>query len=514
MSPTFDLLQSPWIPCIQNDGTFVELGLRDALVRAHELRELSGESPLVTAALYRLLLAVLHRALQGPADADEWADLWNAGRWDAAQLDAYLERWQHRFDLFHPERPFYQAPDERVKPKSVTSLILDIASGNNRTLFDHHTDSDGISLTPAQAARMLVTAQNFGLSGRCAPGLPNFTYGSGVKGVLFFVQGDTLFETLALNLLPYPDDTILIHHPEDRPAWEMDDPFTPDRTRPHGYLDYLTWQNRRILLLPEETGSGIVIRQMTMAPGLILDKVLDPAKHYSQNAKLGFQALRLKEARALWRDSAALFQLHNPGVRPPRVFRWLAELVVDEGYLDESQTYHYLAFGIAIGKKAADVDFYRSEQMPLPLSYLKERALVDALRTALNMAEKARNQLWGATRTLATFLLSPEADTEGRHQPAREDLDSLTQQWAVERRYWSRLELPFRRTMEALPQGVNKALVIWRKTLWRTAWEAFDQVADNLGHDPRTLKAVVRARGQLAAGLSKALPSSDTNANP
>ena len=40
MSPTFDLLQSPWIPCIQNDGTPAELGMRDTLIRAHELREL------------------------------------------------------------------------------------------------------------------------------------------------------------------------------------------------------------------------------------------------------------------------------------------------------------------------------------------------------------------------------------------------------------------------------------------------------------------------------------------
>jgi len=510
MNPSFDLLRSPWIPCIQNDGVPTELSLRDTLVQAHELRELGGESPLVTASLYRLLLAVLHRASEGPANADEWANLWNAGRWDAAHLDAYMGRWQHRFDLFHPERPFYQAPDKRVRPKSVTSLILDVASGNNRVLFDHHTDSDGISLTPAQAARMLVVAQNFGLSGRCAPGLPNFTYGSGVRGALFFVRGNTLFKTLALNLLPYPDDTILPSHPEDRPAWEMDDPFTPERTRPYGYLDYLTWQNRRILLLAERTNDDIVVHQMTMAPGLVLDEVLDPAKHYSQNAKSGFQALRFKEDRALWRDSAALFQLHNPGIRPPRVFRWLAELV-DEGYLDESQTYQYLTFGIAIGKRAADPAFYRGEQMPLPLSYLKERELVDALRTALNIAEQARNQLWGTTRTLATLIVAPDVaeDLSMRlSKSERQSRDGLIQQWAIERRYWSRLELPFLQTVEALPHNIDTALATWRKTVLRTAWRAFDQVADNLNYDPRTLKATVRARGQLRAGLAKALPTS------
>ena len=506
MMPTFDLLQSPWIPCIRRDGTPVELGLRDALVQAHELRELGSESPLATAALYRLLLAVLHRALQGPADADEWADLWNAGSWDVARLDAYLAQWRHRFDLFDPVRPFYQSPDERVQPKPVNRLLHEIASGNNPTLFDHHTHERGPELTPAQAARALIALQAFGLSG--LSGLPQkFTDAPCAGGIVFLVQGETLFETLALNLLPYPDDTILRCRPKDRPAWEMDDPFTPDRNDPYGYLDYLTWQNRRVLLLPQPTSRGVIVREMTEAPALRLSAdVQDPMMHYRRDKRRGPVPLAFTERRALWRDSAALFRLQDPGFRPPRTFRWLAELV-GEGILDRSQTRRYLALGMS--KKQAKVNFYRFERMPLPFQYLTQKRLVDALDTALNMAEKARNQLWGATRTLATFLLSPEADAEGARQPAREDLDRLTQQWAVERHYWSQLELPFLQTMEALPQDGDEALVAWRQTLLSTAWAAFDRAADNLGYNPRTLKAVVRAREQLAAGLAKALPVED-----
>jgi len=156
----------------------------------------------------------------------------------------------------------------------------------------------------------------------------------------------------------------------------------------------------------------------------------------------------------------------------------------------------------------AKVNFYRSERMPLPLVYLKEQELVEMLGTALGMAERTARQLWSATRTLATFILLPEADSQSARQPAREDLDSLTQQWAVVRRYWSRLEIPFRETMEALPEETERALERWRKTLLRTAWRAFDQVTDNLSHDPHTLKAVVRARDQLAVGLAKQLPAS------
>jgi len=506
MNATFDLLEEAWIPCVRPDGTSEELGLRECLAHAHELRELHGESPPVTASLHRLLLAVLHRVF-GPASHKEWADLWEDGRWDDEEVDAYLDRWRHRFDLFHPERPFYQAPDDRVKPKSVATLVQEVASGHNPTLFDHHTEDQGLTLTPGQAARMVVAAQAFGLAG--LSGLPQkFTDGPCARGICFLVQGDSLFETLALNLLRYPDDTVMVHQPDDRPAWEMDDPFTPRRSHPRGYLDYLTWQNRRVLLLPRSTAEAVAVELVTAAPGLRLAAdVWDPMKHYSeprQGQKGGPRSLRFREDRALWRDSVALFRFDSDQFHPPRAFYWLGELV-DRGHLDISQTRRYLALGMAA--KQARVDFYRAERMPLPLAYLRDQELVNHLQDVLEMTERAASQLWGATRTLATLLLSPESDLEGGRQPAPEDLAGITGQWAVERRYWSRLEVPFIETVEALPRDPERTLEQWREILLRSAREAFDHAADNLAHDPRALKAVVRASGQLAAGLAKALPA-------
>ena len=507
MNPSFNLLESPWVSCIADDGRPLELSLRDVLVRAHELRELYTESSLITAGIYRLLLTVLHRTF-GPRDWETWADLWRAGRWDPVPLDTYCKQWHHRFNLFDSQHPFYQAPDERVKPKSVASLIHDVASGNNATLFDHHTLDQGPILTPSQAARVLVSSQVFGLAG--LSGLQQkFTDGACASGIVFLVQGDNLFETLALNLLQYPtQDDVIPHTIHDRPAWEMDDPFTPARTRPLGYLDYLTWQNRRVLFLPEQGPDVVVVRQMTMAPALRLDgSVLDPMTHYRVDKKRKpplspFIPLSFVEERALWRDSSALFQLQHGGYRPPLTFRWLAELV-DAEYLDRSQTRRYLALGMS--KKQAKVNFYRSERLPLPLRYLREEELVESLDEALAMAEGAARQLWGAARTLAT--ISPEADAESGRKPVREDLDALTNQWAIERRYWPRLEHPFRQTIEALPDDREGTLTTWSETLRRTAWDAFDQVADGIGFSTSSLKAVVRAREQLAAGLGKALPA-------
>ena len=502
MKPQFNLVDRPWIPCMQHDGKTIELGLRATLGRAHELHELSVASPLETAALYRLLLAVLHRVF-GPAGYDSWYDLWKMGRFEAAQLEDYWDQWLPRFDLFDEARPFYQASDDRVKVKSPNKLILDVAFGNKATLFDHHTDAEGITLTTAQAACAVVTAQCFGLAG--LSGLrQRFTDGTCARGVLFFVQGDTLFETLLLNMIRYPtEDHTMLHHKGDCPAWEMDDPFVPKRTRPLGYLDYLTWQNRRILLMPEATPEGIVVREMTLAPGMRMESdISDPTKHYRKHRRRGLLVQRFREDRALWRDSAALFKLRNEGYRPPRAFLWLSELVY-ERLLDQAQTRRYMALGMA--NNQAKVDFYRSEHMPLPLQYLTNEDLVAYLDSALDLAEGVRNQLWGATRTLARFVLAPQADTEEARKPAREDLDSLTDRWAIERDYWARLEIPFRRAVETLPNDVERAMTAWRETLRRTAWAALDRVANDLEHDPRKLKATVRARGQLGAGLKKAL---------
>ena len=104
--PSFNLVSEPWIPCVTAQGVR-EFSLREVLAQAHTIKELSDDSPLVTVALHRLLLAILHRNF-GPASFDEWKELWRASKWDEAKLNQYFEQWQHRFDLFDKDRPFYQ----------------------------------------------------------------------------------------------------------------------------------------------------------------------------------------------------------------------------------------------------------------------------------------------------------------------------------------------------------------------------------------------------------------------
>ena len=508
MEPTFNLIDEPWIPCTDLDGHTQELGLRETLARAHELQGIQGDSPLVTAALYRLLLAVLHSALRGPKSRQEWMDLWNAGTWDMAQMNAYLDRWRNRFYLFHPQRPFYQVVNIVGKRKSIIKLLPEMASGNNATLFDHHTDEIGGVFTPAQAALALIFVQSCSVAGGSGMAPKDSSDAPWSREIIFLIEGDNLFETLTLNLIRYSDDDPLPNQSDDRPAWEMDDPFHPKRQVPRGYLDYLTWQNRKLDLLPIEDGQVVLVREVVMSPGLKKDpSILDPMKHYNIHEKRGLIGWRFKPDRVLWRDSSVLLELNAPEkYRPPRNFHWISNLV-REDWLNPEKMYRFMAFGMA-GKQAR-FDFFRQEKMPLPLSYFKREEYVEELSTALEWTEKCCNYLWGAVNTLAKLSISPTAFDENGRQPDQKDVSNLTSHWGVERNYWGTLEVPFLALIEGIPKNPDAAMDEWQRTLERTSWNTFHQAEELAGTSSATLKAGGRAGGQLAGGLQKLFPEKE-----
>ncbi|RIK39307.1 MAG: type I-E CRISPR-associated protein Cse1/CasA [Chloroflexi bacterium] len=506
MQPTFNLIDQPWIGAVDHEGRLQEYSLRDLLLQAHELRSLHDDSPLVIAALLRVILALLHRVYDGPRNRGEWQKIWQAGRFDAERIDRYFAEWRERFELFGSGHRFYQSP-EPLEEKGTAPLVVLLyvfGAGGNATLFDHTSADPEVELTPAVAARLLLTVHLYGFCGRVS-GPAYFSDGPSVRDVLFFAEGDSLFETLVLNLLEYNAERPIHQNGDDRPAWEMDDPYQPARQVPFGYLDYLTWQDRRIRLIAKPTLAGIRVSEMVLLPGLSLDTGFinqDPMKHFRVDEKRGYISLRFQENRALWRDSVALLKFNSENYRPPAVFAWL-DLLVERGILDRSKTLRCMALGMATEAGKQFIDFYRSEYLPLPLAYLDNPDLVPTLETALTAAEHVASELWKATGTLARWLLV--LDEESERQPNAEDVRDLRATMAAERRYWARLEPQFRQTMQAIPQDAAAAMTTWFDWLRQSAWDVFNQVCDGLGDDPRALKAVVRGREQLARGLGAVL---------
>jgi len=536
MNISFNLIDECWIPCLRKDGTRDELSLRDTLAQAHQLREICGDTPLETAALHRLLLAVLHRVF-GPKERADWVALWERRGlgFDMQRLENYLLRTDiyPRFDLFHHQRPFFQSLDPRVKDKSVISMVLQMASGNNATLFDHHTEQVGVALTPAQAARALITSQAFGIGG--LSGLPDkFTDAPCAKGIVFFATGESAFETLVLNLVRYnEDEPIPSPNADDCPAWEMEDPFLPARNYPRGYLDYLTWHNRRIWLYPEVSDQGIIIRRMRWAPGLRLESEnIDPLKQYIIDEQEGWRVLCFQPDRALWRDSAVLLRLSDRN-KPPKIVAWLADLARRAPtVLEVTQQYRLMALGLA--KDRASLDFMRAESLPLPIEYLANDTHVSHLSTALELAEKTGKLLNRCAFWLAWLIIEATAkdsqmgeisdvenelpiDTrmktgrlavkEGKKVKDTEapKLYRLFESFGVERLYWSQLEVHFYRLIQDLPGDPEAAKDKWRGHLKRVARAAFNQAIAYAGTDYRAQRAIVKADEQFQSGLARLL---------
>ena len=501
MNHSFNLLDQAWIPVITVDGGFLELSLRDMLAKAPILREIACDTPIQSTAILPVALAILHRVFD-PQDFDAWKILREAGAFGMEKTDAYFDRWRERFDLFDARRPFMQMPEARVDAKSMIHLIHPM--GNTGTLFSHVNDNSGVELSPAEAARYLLAARCFRLAG-LGPYVEkrrlNFNDSAFAKGVIFWARGDTLFETLLLNLVQYPDERTIPHTSRDAPAWEMDDPFER-RESPYGYLDYLTWSNNRVQLIPEKTDEGVVVRQAVVVPAIKLGPhVKSPQRRYVQKEKkdeISFSFLYFNADKALWRDYVSLLKRETGKVFPPAVVEWLSELK-RYGYLEDDYPVQLMATGM-LADQAKPV-FYRQELMPLQLKLLRNEDHVQGIRLALEVAENVAAQLRHALNMLAERVLQRGA----AGKPDNNDRNSLTKQWAARERYWTALEPIFWRFVESLVVDSDAALHDWTVDLRSQALAALRHAASLAGDSPWALKGGINAERYLRRQLNELL---------
>jgi CRISPR system Cascade subunit CasA len=331
MTFTFDLITQPWIPVLRDDGRFAELGLRDLLVESPRLREVAHDSPLFIASIHPLLTAIMHRVLPGETDRErvtEWRRLWKQDRFtdaDVTAIDAYFARWRDRFDLFHTRFPFYQVAGLEMNESSALRRLA-MEENNAPAQFANAADPDWQSPSPALAARLLVTIQNFALGfGKSSRATianvgvepPYSADGPLLRGLTVWASGDTLFQTLMLCLVPQELSK------KDAPCWELDAPQElrdqlvngkRRTTAPRGVCDLLTLQSRLIRLLPEERDGALIVPRVFFTQGRSLEKdeagrpESHPLKLYDVSRREGITVLALSEGRAIWRNAHALLK--------------------------------------------------------------------------------------------------------------------------------------------------------------------------------------------------------------
>ncbi|GLY68778.1 type I-E CRISPR-associated protein Cse1/CasA [Amycolatopsis taiwanensis] len=402
----FDLIREPWIP-VEGAET-PDVSLLDALVQAHEFGGLALADPLQAVALLRqVLLPVLFDATGLPTSEDEWAERWSRGKIDGEVVGRYFEKRSDRFDLFHSVQPFAQVAGlrtEKNETKPVSLLLPSAATGNNVPLFSARTEAEPPDLTPAQAARALVAAQCWDTAAikSGAVGDENVRGGKttgnpvapvGQLGVVVPL-GATLFETFMLN-------TPIVRQgvkPGDQPQW-MASPARPEwKTRPAtGLLDLLTWQARRVRLVPDEDADGsVVVRRVVLAAGDRLSVIPAEEPHTAwvmvkkpRAGQPSNRPLLHRPGREPWRGMAALLATKEPTAGNESSSRLLGQVAIlcDEGLLPTDLRLQVLTVGIQYGNQSAVVEDVMLDLMPLPIAALPPDS--EPRRLLLQVADQA-----------------------------------------------------------------------------------------------------------------------------
>jgi len=421
---TFDLLQEKWVECALLDGSSSTVGLHGLLASAHEVREVAEPSPLVTFGVYRLLLATAHW-LMPIETVKEWRTVWEAGRFPGSLTGDLLKRGKERFDLFNPERPFYQdadiPPPSDKRGKTVGALCLEVPLGTNINHF-HHVYDDEHALCPACCARGLVTLPPF--APRRSSKAPYQPSVNGCPPLYVFPQGQSLFHTLMLNL-PIRE----MWREEWTALGGADVPTWQPRTNPHGradhaigFLEGLTWQPRQARLGKPDLGQTQCTCCGTSTP-LSVKRVAfgnHPAKvgerdwvdpHVPLTAKNKKRMLpNTMQALAWCRQLAALLATPDGAddLRPP-VLGQLGALHTSGELPDADQTLTWFAFEVTPANQGRTVNWHRTS-FSLPRCLIRDPVAAEAARGELAVVQQvaqglqkavAREQVRGQDRNRA-----------------------------------------------------------------------------------------------------------------
>jgi CRISPR system Cascade subunit CasA len=289
-----------------------------------------------------------------------------------------------------------------------------VASGNNVPLFSARTDADPPVLSPAQAARAVLSAHCWDTAAiksgavgdhqmRAGKTTGNPTGPLGQLGVVT-PMGSSLFETLMLSVPTLPQG----FQRADRPQWATDDP--PDANwdsgrQPAGLLDLLTWQARRVRLVvgDENSGDEIGISRVVLCAGDrigVLPHDVEPHTGWKRvdRPKAGESPQRPdrhQPGRSAWRGLAALIATKEPTSEhksAPTAMNHVAGLRLS-GVLPDEFPLRALLVGVVYGNQAAVIEDVIVDVLPLPMLALLDQDandVRDMLLAVVGQAEQLR----------------------------------------------------------------------------------------------------------------------------
>lgn len=365
-------------------GSSEEVSLVQLFQNAHKYKQLAGEMQMQNFAVMRLLLAVLHTVFsrfdiegnpypyidmgerlkpQTELDEDEledykedlvstWEGLWQGQSFPEIVVN-YLYSWKDRFYLFDEKYPFYQVTKDdlfkrpikagagksptKVYPKTINREVSE--SGNKIALFSprYGPDANKNRLKAAELARWLILYQ--GVVGTGDKAKYDEFDGVNSKGWIYdlggiALRGDTLFETLILNLI--------LLHPEEiyqgttqRPCWEQTNEEIITRLLLGYPIDnlaelYTNW-SRAIYIDPNVQLEEDFAISTVKLPGISQqDQFVEPMtlwKYRKEGPNKNFRTPQKHQINAsFWRSFGTIFLSEDENAKRPGIIDWLYKI--------------------------------------------------------------------------------------------------------------------------------------------------------------------------------------------
>ena len=430
----FNLLHEPWIMVMGKEGETKEVSMLEAFQHAHQYKQLAGELPTQDVAVMRLLLAVLHAvfarydekgsfaSLESPGEAVvRWKSLWEKESFPFGIIEKYLNHYQDKFYLFHPEHPFYQVPT-LAKATSYTAAKLNgelSESSNKIRLFPQRSGNNKQVLSYPEAARWLLYVNAFDDTASKPTQKGLLSPGAGWLGKLGLINavGMNLFETLMLNLVLLKDGTNELWGSE-KPLWEHEKIKNDERTEvvmPDNLSQLYTLQSRRLSLQRE--GKKVVGYDLVGGDFFPKENALYEQMSLWRNAAKKdtdppeYTPRRHDPAKQLWRDFSVLMG-YGQQYRTPGLIKWLSKLA-NERIIPRTH-YQFQTAGVKYGDK----DFFVDDVFADNISFSAELLMNLGESWVQRIIEEIEvtNRLADQVGQLAQNLTKASGDTNGNGQ--------------------------------------------------------------------------------------------------
>ena len=544
----FNLVDEPWIQVIDQHGQQQTVSLLELFDHAQDYRQLAGDMHSQDLTILRFLLAILttvysrfgadnepydwldidSETMQIDIDDEDeinddyrnnvdalfetWATLYHQRHFTSI-INRYLKSYRYRFDLLDNKYPFYQLSREdydAVVPSSkqimhgkgtlaIKQMNRTVSESNNtRDVFSPRTEAVKNQLDLPSLTRWLIMYQNFtGVTDKTKVKAPDKFSVS--KGWLYglrpvFLKGDSLFETLMLNLDLSVSNTISLIQ---LPVWESDpQEYIAERVAaimPDNLAELYTlwsralhieWENNEPTIftagLPKADSENSFIEPMT---------TWKKVKKSKDDVEWKPDAFWISSmSRAMWRNFGQYVPTHQNEAREPGIVDW-AKTLQEKGYIAKAYPLRLTTAGLVSDGNA-------TSQMPAAEIYDQMQLRADVLfdeEETRSYWPKRIEEMIEQTGKIATYywqLARNAGELRGIATPsdyARKLTDS----------FYDSLNEPFYSWLASLTNHDDRDQKCdeWRERLRRLAYEAGRQLLDSAS--PQEIRGFVNDSNDL-----------------